>query len=150
VFLFGRKIHPIMNLRTTSYLAALAFLAASSGCGNSGRFDATGRLMYKGKPVPSTYVTFQPEEQGKRASHGLTDDDGQFTLTYSRTETGVLPGRHTVFLKYYVSSAEEVHEIPPKASKELRAVIAKYGDPTKSPLHYEVTKNGQVFEINLE
>jgi hypothetical protein len=139
-----------MHTRTPWYLAALAMLVAVSGCGGTGRFEATGRLTYKGQPVPSTYATFQPEEEGKRASHGLTDDEGNFKLTYSRTETGVLPGRHTVFLKYFVSNAEELHEIPPKASKELKAVIAKYGDPKTSPLHYEVTKNGQFFDIKLE
>jgi hypothetical protein len=139
-----------MNTRKLWYMAALVLGMVGSGCSRSGLVNATGRLTYKGQPVPSTYVTFQPEEEGKRASHGLTDDDGSFKLTNSRTETGVLLGRHTVFLKYYVSTDEELHNIPPKASKELRTIISKYGDLKTSPLHYEITKNGQVIEIELE
>jgi len=131
-------------------LATLALLLTVTGCSRSGLMSASGRLMYKGQPVPSTYVIFQPEEEGKRASRGLTDDKGNFTLTNSRTETGVLAGRHTVFLKYYVNADEEEHKIQPKASRELKAVIARYGDPKTSSLHCEVTKSGQFFEFNLE
>ena len=123
---------------------------AVAGCGNQGLVNASGRLTHQGKPVPSTYVTFWPEEEGKRASTGLTDDDGNFTLSYSRQEPGVLVGRHKVFLKYDVSMDEELNKIPPKASKELKAVISKYGDVNTSPLKFEVTKNGQFIEINLD
>jgi hypothetical protein len=139
-----------MNTRTRWHLPALALALALCGCRGSGLVKVTGRVAYKGRPVPSTYVTFQPEDEGKRASHGLTDDDGNFMLTYSRSEVGAVPGRHTVFLRYRVSAEEEMHETPPKASEQLRAVIFKYRDPQTSPLHYEVTQNGQFIAINLE
>ena len=138
-------------MRTRLYRPILlaALLAAVSGCGGD-LVTATGQLTYKGQPVPSTYVMFLPKEEGKRASSGLTDDQGRFTLEYSRQEKGVLRGQHTVFLRYYISMEEELKEIPPKASKELKAVIERYGDPDKSPLRYEIKKNGQHLEINLE
>jgi hypothetical protein len=129
-------------------LAALALVVGVSGCSGD-LVSASGRVTYKGKPVPSTRVYFQPND-GSRRSTGLTDDEGNFTLRYSRTESGVKRGRHTVYLKYEVSADEELHKIPPKASKELKAVIAKYGDPKKSDLHYEITSSGQVFEIELK
>jgi hypothetical protein len=138
-----------MRTRTKQHLLALALLLAIGGCAGD-LVTAKGRLTYKGQPVPSTYVMFQPKEEGKRASSGLTDDDGNFTLEYSRQEKGVLRGQHTVFLQYYVSLEEELGKIPPKASKQLKKVIEKYGDPGKSPLQYEITKNGQFIEINLE
>src|SRR5262245_57849495 len=138
-----------MNRRIPRHFLVLALLFSLGGCGRSGLFNATGRLTYKGQPVPSTYVTFQPEEPGKRASHGLTDDNGNFKLSFSRTETGVLSGRHAVVLKYYVSADEELHKTPSKASKEMKEGIAKYGDAKTSPLHYEVTTNGQFFDIKL-
>src|SRR5438067_515994 len=115
-----------MNTRTRWHLPALALAVAVSGCHRSDLVTVTGKLTYKGQPVPSTYVTFQPEEEGKRASHGLTDDEGNFRLTYSRTEVGALRGRHTVFLRYRVSAEEEMHQAPPKASEQLKAVIFKY------------------------
>jgi hypothetical protein len=124
------------------------FLAASSGCSRSPLVEAKGRLTYKGKPIPSTYVIFHPLEEGKRESHGLTDDDGVFTLTFSRTEEGVYPGKHRIHLRYNQSADEELGKTPPKASKELRAVISKYGVGEKSPITYEV-KGGEFFDIAL-
>ena len=139
-----------MKTRHCCHLAAAAMVLALIGCGNPSLVNASGRLTHQGKPVPSTLVTFWPQEEGKRASTGVTDDDGNFSLSYSRQEPGVLVGKHTVFLKYDVSMDEELHKIPPKASKDLKAVIAKYGDMKTSPLRYEITKNGQFIEINLE
>jgi hypothetical protein len=139
-----------MKARIIWQLTAAALCLTASGCGSSALFSATGKLTYHGRPVPSTYVIFQPEEKGQRASRGLTDDHGRFTVTYSRTEKGILPGRHKVFLKYFVSAEEEMHQVPPKASKELRAVINKYGDPETSTLSYEIKKNGQFIEIDLQ
>jgi hypothetical protein len=39
---------------------------------------------------------------------------------------------------------------PPKASKELKAVIAKYAESKTSKLHFEVKKDGDFFDIVLE
>lgn len=139
-----------MKTRHCWHLVIAASLVALAGCKSNPLVNASGRLTYQGKPVPSTLVTFWPAEEGKRASTGVTDDDGNFTLSYSRQEPGVLVGQHTVFLKYHVSMEEELGKIPPKADKALKAVIAKYGDLQKSPLRYEVKENGQVIEINLE
>ena len=138
-----------MNARKSWRLAVLGLLVAASGCGRLDLINVSGRLTYKGQPVPSTRVKFVPADNS-RPSHGLTDDNGNFTLKYSRTQTGIRRGPYTVVLKYEVSAEEELHEIPPKASKELKAVIEKYKDPATSNLHYEVTTNGQFIEIPLE
>jgi hypothetical protein len=138
-----------MNARTNRLVATLAVLFAVSGCGGSGLVNASGKLTYKGRPVPSTLITFLPED-GSRPSHGHTDDDGNFTVTYSRTQAGIKPGQHTVVLRYDISVEEELGKIQPKASKDLKAVIGRYADAAKSPLHYEVSKSGQFIEINLE
>jgi hypothetical protein len=136
-----------MKGRITPLAAALALLVAS-GCG-SNLVKVTGRLTYKGEPVPSTNVTFFPDDGG-RPSHGVTDDNGNFTLKYTRKDVGVTRGKHTVFLRYEVGNEEYLGEIPPRASKEVKEVIAKYGERDKSPLHYEVTRDGDHFDINLE
>jgi hypothetical protein len=138
-----------MNARKTWPLAALALVLAAAGCGSSRLVKVTGRLTYKGQPVPSTRVTFWPDEGGRRST-GVTDDNGYFSLKYSRTEQGVTRGRHTVYLTYEVSNEEELGQIAPKASKELKEVIARHGDLKTSKLHYEVKGNGQVIDINLD
>jgi hypothetical protein len=133
---------------TPRILPAFVLLLMVSGCG-SRLVKVTGRLTYKGEPVPSTDVFFVPDD-GSRRSHGVTDDDGRFTLKFSRNEVGVSPGAHTVFLKYDVSNDEYNGVIKPKASKELKAVIAEYGDVKSSNLHFTVTHTGQVIEIDLK
>jgi hypothetical protein len=137
-----------MNARTIGRLAVLALLVAASGCGPR-LINVSGRLTYKGQPVPSTRVKFWPEDGG-RPSHGRTNDNGEFTLKYSRTEPGVYRGTHTVILLYEMSTEEEQNEISPQLSKELKAILPKYDDLSKSPLHYEITSDGQFIEIQLE
>jgi hypothetical protein len=139
-----------MKTRKRWHLLAPMLLSAASGCSGSDLVNASGKVTYKGRPVPSTLVIFHPDEAGKRDSHGLTDDSGNFRLSYSSTQQGVLRGRHTVVLRYRVTTDEELHKTPPKASEALRAVIAKYGDVKKSLLRYEVTSSGQFFDIQLE
>jgi hypothetical protein len=137
-----------MNGRTTCLLAAVVLLPAVSGCGPR-LAEVSGRVIYKGEPVPSTQVTFLPDN-GSRPSKGLTDDNGNFTLRYSRTQAGATRGPCTVFLTYVAGTEEDLGQAPPKASDELKAVIAKYGDPEKSPLHYEISRSGQVIDIHLQ
>jgi len=127
----------------------LSLLLAVGGCSGSGLVKVTGKVTYHGQPVPSTEVRFFPADGG-RASSGLTDDNGKFTLRFSRQDPGCTLGPHTVTLKYHVSSEELTHKIPPKASSELKEIIAKYGMPQDSPLHYEVKKNGDFFDIQIE
>src|SRR5262249_28833616 len=138
-----------MNVRRTKRVALAALLLAAAGCNSSGLVNAGGRLTYKGQPVPSTLITFIPDD-GTRPSHGLTDDEGNFKVTYSRTLTGIKKGHHSIALRYDVSLEEELHKIPPKASRELKAVIAKHGDPKTSGLQCDVTTDGQFIELNLD
>jgi prepilin-type N-terminal cleavage/methylation domain-containing protein len=103
----------------------------------------------RGRPVPSTLVIFMPDD-GSRRSTGVTDDEGKFSLRFSRTQDGAKLGRHTVVLRYEVGMEEELGKIPPKASPELKAVISRYDDPKTSPLHYEITESGQFIDIAIE
>jgi hypothetical protein len=138
-----------MRMLNCWWLPALALLLLISGCRRSELVNATGTVTYKGQPVPSTLVAFYPADDSKRSSHGLTDDNGNFTLSNSSSESGVFLGRHTVVLKYHPSADEDMHKVPPKASKELREVIAKYSNPKTSTLKYEVTSSGQHIEVKL-
>jgi hypothetical protein len=134
-----------MNRRSHWQLVTLLLLGSVTGCGGPKLVKVTGRLTHKGEPVPNTQVYFAPEDGGRR-SHGLTNEKGEFNLKFSRTEVGVTPGKHNVYLQY--DAVQEEDPSKPKASKELKQVLAAY-DQGKSELHYEVTKDGQNIEIEL-
>lgn len=137
-----------MKIQLGWCLAAVVLCAGVCGCG-SGRAKVTGRLTYKGEPVPSTRVVFQPDD-GSRGSIGRTDDNGCFSLSYSRQENRIPRGPYTVTLKYAPSAEEETHQIPPKLSRELREVIAQHGDQSTSNLRFEIKRSKQDIEIKLE
>src|SRR5947207_811343 len=84
---FLREASGIMNARKGTTAAALALLLAVSGCGDSRLVKVAGKLTYHGEPVPSTLVTFWPDDDS-RPGKGLTDNEGNFTLRYSRTHSG--------------------------------------------------------------
>jgi hypothetical protein len=136
-----------MKMRSGWILATVVVFTGLCGCG--GRVTVTGRVTYQGEPVPSTEVYFQPVD-GSRFSLGKTDDDGHFSLRYSRDENGAPKGRYTVRLKYAPSALELTHEAPSKVSPELKEVIDRYGDIATSPLHYDITQSAQFIEIKLE
>ena len=77
------------------------------------------------------------------------DDQYPNMAPASGYQASLVLGEHIVFLEYVVSAEEQTRKIKPKASRELRAVIARYGDLKKSPLRYEVTGDGQFIEIEL-
>ncbi len=138
-----------MNARKSGPVLVLSLLLAVSGCSGSGLVKVTGKLTCNGQPVPSTIVKFFPTDGG-RPSSGLTDDNGKFTLQFSRQQPGCTLGSHTVILRYNVSSDELTHKVPPRASSELKEVIARYADLDSSPLKYEVKRSGDFFDIKIE
>lgn len=135
---------PASSLR----LCFIALPALAAGCGGSDLVSGAGKVTYKGEPVPNAIVTFMPDEPGKRSSVGVSDAEGNFILGFARTQKGVLRGKHTVVVRYR-HAADEVPEVP-HASLAMKEAMARYVDPKTSPLHYEVTSNGQHFDIQLE
>jgi hypothetical protein len=135
-----------MRLHWCLRLLTVGLLIVLSGCGGSKLVKVTGRLTHKGDPVPNVQVFFSPDDDG-RPSHGLTNSNGEFALKYSNKEVGVTRGGHTVVLQ--IDPGAEEDSSKPKLTRELKQVVAKYADKTKSDLHYEVTKDGQTIDIDL-
>jgi hypothetical protein len=84
--------------RTLCLLAILLLGALSGGCGGGSSKTAavSGRVTYKGKPVPNANVSFTPVEGASRAAEGLTDTNGRFTLGTFSTSDGALIGQYRV------------------------------------------------------
>jgi len=85
---------------------AMILLLTCLGCGKEDPYRTTkvsGTLTCQGQPVPGAYVLFRPEVKegtsqdmpGKPAM-GLTDKDGNFTLSTYGTNDGAMIGMHQV------------------------------------------------------
>ena len=70
--------------------AGLVCLVIIAGCGEVKFGEVTGRVTFKGKPLPHAVVFFVPERGP--ASAGATRADGTFTMLTKRPGDGVLLG----------------------------------------------------------
>jgi hypothetical protein len=139
--------------RTLALPAALVLLAAVAGCSDDGPkvVTVTGKLTYKGKPLPNTLINFLPERG--RQSWALTDAEGRFKINYDADRDGAVVGKHKVWLDYRPNSrAEQEAEMqgkPPQQSPEMKALFAKYTHE-KSPLSVQIDKNTKELNLDLD
>jgi hypothetical protein len=148
------------------------FLVALTGCGSgasTGLVPAKGTVTYKGKPVEGATVTFVFPD--KQVSTGITDANGQFTLT-----TGGRPGAPVGKAKVAItkqtggpSVGKAPDQLTPedmmkmyaasgggdamkKAAQEVKSEIPEqYGNPDTSNLVADVLKSGDnTFQFNLQ
>lgn len=106
----------------------------------------SGTLTYQGQPLESYRVTLYPE-QGDRASSGLTDAEGKFTLGTNREGDGVPPGRYRVVVAYSPPASEDTTldlpiEDPSKLPQPKIKIPSKYSSPDQSGLTQEVPRDG--------
>lgn len=142
-------------------LAALVVVALPlgiAGCGGEpGVVKASGKVSYKGQPVPSGTVYFTPETPGKRGAQGTIDSGGNFTLGTYTTSDGAYTGKH----KVTVVAQGPDKPIPPKMKGKMMPedmqgsgdplVPKKYFAPATSDLSAEVTDGGKnYFEFELK
>ncbi|MGE3820300.1 MAG: hypothetical protein AB7I30_12840 [Isosphaeraceae bacterium] len=102
-----------LALRVTPTVAvALALFA--SGCGSDSglpqRYPVSGKVTYKGEPVPKgriDFVTSDPE--GRSASGEITD--GYYKLTTADPGDGALPGKYKVTVTSVEVDTSEMEKI---------------------------------------
>lgn len=77
-------------------LGVLLLMMSATGCGTRYPETATvtGKVTYKGQPLPLGRVSFWPP-QGRPAA-GEIKPDGTYTLTSFRQDDGAIPGIHRV------------------------------------------------------
>ncbi len=121
--------------------ALLALVAWIVGCGpGSGPslVNVNGTLSHQGQPLSGVLVQFIPEGGG-RASQGVTDADGGFTLQYTADRQGAIPGQHRVV----VMRLDDETVLPGTLNLE------QYGDLETTPLLLEVDGN-TALDIDLD
>jgi hypothetical protein len=91
-----RKRHLIAV--TLSFAAGVLVLGCSGDqSGLDTRYKVSGKVTYKGEPVPKGGVTFEPVTPAGRHASG-TIENGYYTLTTSTEGDGALPGDYRVII----------------------------------------------------
>jgi hypothetical protein len=121
-------------------VSILVAIFAAGGCsdGRPDRVPVSGQVLIDGKPLKCGTVRFIPT--GHRASHGLIDANGRFTLSCFAESDGAVIGRH----KVEVTGFEMV-----KPTLMRWQAPKKYQDQTTSGLTQEITGPTDSVVINL-
>ncbi len=82
-----------------------------------------GTVTFDGKPLANALVSFQPVD-GSRLSTGMTDASGKYSLRFSATQEGALPGEHKVVIQSAPGEPDQEHPV-----KEL--LPTKYNSTTE-------------------
>ena len=144
----------------------LAMLGGSAGCGGSNLVKVRGVVTLDGKPLSSATISFNPIGGAGRPASGLSDGDGNFQLTTSRTNDGAAPGEYKVTVtkeqaaelveidlsKGPQGMAAEFAEKRPEARKKMAqarrnapALVPRiYADSTRTPLKQVVPPEGTI------
>jgi hypothetical protein len=88
-------------LKNSAKCLLLAFMAITAGCAGSTGPElgqVSGTVTIDGTPAADIKVKFNPVAGG-RASTGLTDSSGKYTLVYSPDSTGAVLGQHRVTIE---------------------------------------------------
>ncbi len=111
----------------------------------------SGTITRAGKPVARVIVNFLPTEG--RPSWGMTDENGKFTLSYTREQDGALVGSHTVWVTYQARDPGEEQGLQDgtvSLPKELTDILQVYGKQDTTPLKIEITKAETDLQIKLD
>jgi hypothetical protein len=127
-----------ITLRRLTLAALIASSAALGGCG--GRFEmgqVSGRVTYRGQPLPEGTVMFVPEV-GLGAAGGIRPD-GTYRVLTKRPFDGATVGKHKVCV------------MPPfqPQTAGYPAFDRKYQDAETSGLVFEVKTGENVCNIDL-
>lgn len=88
-----------MKINPTS-LGLLCLFVLIAGCSSKSPFDTapvTGKVLYKGKPLPYGNINFRPKS-GSPAFAPI-GSDGTFTLSTYGNSDGAIVGKHDVLIK---------------------------------------------------
>lgn len=134
--------------RFGSHTLALAGLIAITGCGGGADVPdlgrVTGTITLDGDPLDGATVEFVP--QSGRPSSAITDDNGYYTLRYSATTNGALPGKHNVSIR---SARDGVSAEGEQAGVEGRKELLPERYHEKSELVFTVEPGANTADFDL-
>jgi hypothetical protein len=139
--------------RRAGQLLLLAMLVSLSGCDLTGVrvVRVSGTVTRNGRPVPNLFLNFKPATG--RPSWGITDEHGHYVLHYDKSRDGAVPGAHTVWATFKPLDPREdkvMEQGELKRPEQLQDILARYGNPTTTPLKFEINADGQVINLPLD
>jgi hypothetical protein len=128
----------------------LLALAALAGCSDDRMKTGyvTGKLTYKGKPVPNGTVTFVPEARGVPSASGEIQPDGTYRLTTYKPHDGAVIGAHKIMIVAVQDTGGRLPE--ERAATPPLVVPEKYMRTATSGLSADVKEGENTFDFELK
>jgi hypothetical protein len=124
-------------------LLAALLLGCCSGCGAKGAgtlpdlIPVKGKVTFKGQPLTTGTVHFEPDDYGRPAT-GKLQSDGTFVLSTHKEGDGVVAGHHRVSITDTISKSKSV------------ALPKKYANAGASKLEADVSEEKKEFTFDLQ
>ena len=121
-------------------------LALASGCGGQRFAPVAGRITLNGKPLANAQIVFNmiPREgsiESAPSAVGTTNQNGEYTLRVSQTQTGAPVGKHRVAISAMSTQANPDSDAPVAPGAAPRNIVpSRYNDKTE--LICEVSASG--------
>jgi hypothetical protein len=130
-------VHGMKGAMTGVVVCGLAAVLVT-GCGGPGVDMATvnGKVTVAGQPVKDITVTFTPESG--RPATGVTDANGNYTLSSFSAGDGAMPGKYTVAFSVATSDEPPPSDQPPDQAPPPLPFNAKYLSGATSGITAEV------------
>lgn len=143
-----------MSKHAHNRLAAICLFAFTmlvfAGCGSGGlpQADVSGKVTFRGNPIPNVLVSFTPE-RGPGAS-GKTDAEGNYSLSTSKPGDGAVIGQHTVTVSQPQQGMILEKGKPPRMAPPPKMVIPpKFASTESSGLTASVKAGDNSIDFEL-
>lgn len=151
--------------RLAGYLCLVSgVLLSTGGCGERPPHSVeyavvTGKVLYKGKPLPGGRVMFVTAKWGFTSS-GVIDENGQYEIKSPVGDVNIAVDNRILQAqkkekgktqpKKSPSAKLPGAELPPPPKGKYVKIPEKYADPGKSGLSFKVEKGTQTHDITLD
>jgi len=139
-----------MRILPVALLTCAVTVLVVAGCPGGGPagpdlVPVSGTITLDDKPLPDASVSFGG------ISHGSTDANGHYELTYQGKDKGVPVGEYTVTCEKWVMEDGSLYkgEMSPMMANAKPLLLPKYSDLAQSELKATVAAGGGTFDFKL-